>query len=621
MADISLTLAQPDRRFAALAKTASGWPVRVLVVWLVLVVLLLIVDTPAIAAARFGDPDDALRLIEVRDLLGGQGWFDLHQYRIAAPDGVPMHWSRLVDIPLAGMILVLRPLLGPAMAEMVTVVAVPLLTLLATLMLVGRLTAKFFDTETVGIACLVTGIGGPLLFQMTPMRIDHHGWQVVLALAALNGLAARDTLRGGIVIGAALAASLAISIEGLPLSVVFLGVLGLRGLIATAHLPGRIGKSDRPFAGLAAASAALALASAGIFLGTRGIGDLATHCDQISPVHLVLFGLVAAGTGVITAVAPRHWPVALGALGMIGAATLGLYLGVAPQCRGGAFVALDPLVMKFWYEGVGEGMPFWHLPLAIAVEYIGVPIVGLIAIFVLWHSATRIEERTWWRDHALVLAGALLIGAMLSRASATACGIAAMPTGVLILRWIIALRTAPALRRVLGYLGVLLVLMPPLPVVAWARVAALVQPAHSASQNVSGAYTGLPPVSRCRYRIAARALDAMPATDLFLPLDIGPDILVRTHQRVIATGHHRGAAGMFDVISAFLGSPDQARAIIARHHATMIAVCPDIAEPSNYIQDAPNGFMAQLLRGKTPNWLEPVNLAPGSHILFWRVKA
>src|SRR5689334_801391 len=29
-----------------------------------------------------GDNDNLLRLVEVRDLLAGQGWFDLHQYRM-----------------------------------------------------------------------------------------------------------------------------------------------------------------------------------------------------------------------------------------------------------------------------------------------------------------------------------------------------------------------------------------------------------------------------------------------------------------------------------------------------------------------------------------------------------
>ena len=603
----SAHLASPAPAPAASAKSGEGsWPLRVLIMWLVLVILLLAVEAPAIRIGRFGDPDDALRLMEVRDLLAGQSWFDVHQYRIAAPEGVAMHWSRLVDIPLAAMILILRPLLGAALAETVTVVAVPLLTLLAALMLVGRLTAKFFDTETVGIACLVMAIGGPLLCQMTPMRIDHHGWQVVLALAALNGLAARDALRGGIVVGASLAALLAISIEGLPITAVFLGVLALRGLLGTGA--GRFAS----FAGFASAAGGLAAASAAIFLGTRGLGDLATHCDQISPIHLALFALVAVGSGGLVVLAPQRWPLALGILGAIGAAALALYLGVAPQCKGGAFVALDPLVYKYWYEGVPEGMPFWDQPLVSAMEMIGVPLVGLLSIAILWRDAISAEHRAWWRDHAMVLIGALLIGALLARASATACAIAAVPTGALVLRCIIALRTGPPLRRVLGYCGVLLLLMPPMPVLLWGRIATL----HTGNANAASP----PKVSGCVYRKAALALNTLPPTDMFLPLDIGPDILVRTNQRVVATGHHRGAAGMHDVIAAFMGTPDEAHAIITRRHATLIAVCPDIPEPQNYKYYAPNGFMAQLLRGQTPPWLERVNLAPDSHLLFWRVK-
>ena len=571
--------------------------------WLVLVVLLLITSSQQIATVRFNDPDDALRLMEVRDLLAGQSWFDLHQYRVAAPAGVPMHWSRLVDIPLAGMILILRPLLGAALAEMVTMVAVPLLTLLAALLLVGRLAAKFFDTETAGIACLVTATATPLVLQMTPMRIDHHGWQIVLALAALNGLAARDAVRGGLVVGMALAASLAISIEGLPITAVFLGVLALRGLLSS---------DAARFSGLASASAALALTSIAVFFGTRGVGDLATHCDQISPIHMALFGVVALGCGALVAINPRRWPVAVGMLGATAVATLALYLGVAPQCRGGAFVVLDPMIKFYWYQNIAEGMPFWHSPLPAAIELVGVPLVGLFALALLWRDAATEQERNWWRDHALVLAGAMLIGAVLARASATACGIAAVPTAALVLRMIVALRTVPPLRRAAGYLALVLLLMPPLPAIAWARLTAL----RTGSKEIAG----VPTLSKCRYREAARGLNQLPVTDMFLPLDIGPDILVRTQQRAVATGHHRGAEGMKDVMTAFLATPDEAHAIITRRHATLIAVCPDTAEPGNYIYYAPNGFMAHLLHGPTPPWLEKVNVAPDSHLLFWRVK-
>jgi hypothetical protein len=258
-------------------------------------------------------------------------------------------------------------------------------------------------------------------------------------------------------------------------------------------------------------------------------------------------------------------------------------------------------------------MPFWHMPPAAAIEIVGVPLVGLLALALLWRDAKSAGERSWWLDYGLVLAGALLIGAMVARASATACGLAAVPTGALILRSIVALRSVPPARRIAGYIGVLLLLMPPLPVMAWTRLTAL--------RTGNAAASGVPVPTVCRYDVAARALNTLPATDMFLPLDIGPDILVRTHQRAVATGHHRGAAGMHDVMAAFLGSPDQARAIITRRHATLIAVCPDTAEPGNYKFYAPNGFMAQLLRGQTPRWLDRVNLAPGSHMLFWRVKS
>lgn len=589
---------------------APGWVWRVLAMWLVLVVILVAVNAPGIAAQRFGDPDDALRLVEVRDLLAGQSWFDVHQYRIAPPAGVPMHWSRLVDMPLAGSILLLRPLLGAALAETVTVVAIPLLTLLCALLLIGRLAAKFFDAETVGIACLVTGIASPLLFQMTPLRIDHHGWQIVLALAALNGLAARDAVRGGLVIGLSLAALLAISIEGLPLTVVFLGVLALRGLYpATAQ------RGER-FAALAAATVPLALGSAAIFLGTRGLGDLATHCDQISPVHGALFGFVALVTGALALVGPRGRLPALVLLGVTGAATLALFLGAAPQCKGGAFVALDPVVRKYWYEGVSEGLPFWRLPMVNAAETLIFPLVGLIAALLLWRDAGDARTRGWWRDHALVLAGAWLIGLMVARAAATACGFAAVPAAAIVLRAIVALRTVTPVRRVAGYAAIMLALLPPLPVLAWHRVQSALAPAPANGQQTAQVMQ----MSRCRYAQAARALDALPPTDLFAPLDIGPDLILRTHDSVVATGHHRGSAGMRDVIEAFIGTPDAAHAIITRRHAGLVVVCPDITEPATYVHYAPDGLMARLLKGQAPAWLEPVNLAPGSHMLFWRVR-
>ncbi|MDN5929319.1 MAG: hypothetical protein L0I29_19855, partial [Hyphomicrobiales bacterium] len=43
------------------------------------------------------DNDSLMRMVEVLDFLSGQGWYDLHQYRMGPEGGFLMHWSRFVD--------------------------------------------------------------------------------------------------------------------------------------------------------------------------------------------------------------------------------------------------------------------------------------------------------------------------------------------------------------------------------------------------------------------------------------------------------------------------------------------------------------------------------------------
>ena len=79
----------------------SDFILRAFAAWLLIAALQLLVAVPGLRAMRFPDPDDVMRLVQVRDWLGGQGWFDLTQHRVSPPQGVAMHWSRLVDLPIA----------------------------------------------------------------------------------------------------------------------------------------------------------------------------------------------------------------------------------------------------------------------------------------------------------------------------------------------------------------------------------------------------------------------------------------------------------------------------------------------------------------------------------------
>ena len=69
---------------------------------LVVIALLLAVSLPFATDYVGGDNDDTMRLVMVRDLLSGQGWFDTVQYRLGLAGGTPMHWSRPVHWRAAG---------------------------------------------------------------------------------------------------------------------------------------------------------------------------------------------------------------------------------------------------------------------------------------------------------------------------------------------------------------------------------------------------------------------------------------------------------------------------------------------------------------------------------------
>jgi hypothetical protein len=124
------------------------------------------------------DSDDAMRLVQVRDLLAGQPWYDLMQYRLGAEPGTLMHWSRLVDAPIAALIVGLRLLLGAEAAERIALTIwplIPALLLLPCATLVGqRLAGRG------GAALALASAAGavPLVRHFAPGRIDHHNVQL-----------------------------------------------------------------------------------------------------------------------------------------------------------------------------------------------------------------------------------------------------------------------------------------------------------------------------------------------------------------------------------------------------------------------------------------------------------
>ena len=587
----------PSARRLPLARTA--------LIWLLLCALLLLIGGRNILAGQFPDPDDTLRMVQLRDLLGGQGWFDTTQYRIDPPGGVPMHWSRLVDIPLALVVLALQPLLGAAAAQSTAAVVVPLLTLGCLLGLVGWIASRRFDDEVTGLACLACAIMPATVAKLQPLRIDHHGWQVVTVLLAAATLFARNPVRGARIAGLSLAAGLTISLEVLPFTAAFGGVLALSWLRDPAQ-PNRL----VPF--LTALAGGLLL----LFAATRGLAALTPWCDAIAPAHLAFFAIVAAGSWLVArAPTPPRWAL-VGLLGATGVAGLATFSALSPQCLSAPFGDLDPLVRQYWYRLVAEGLPIWQQTPREIVGAMPQLAAAALALALLCRTSQD-EARRLWVEYALLFLAACAAGLLVWRSMALAGALAAVPLGWLIARVLGRLRerAASIVPRRTARLAIVAAAAVLVGGTAWLF-------APSALARKPAAVERHPAVreSRCELRRYVPLLDRFAPVTIFAPLDIGPSLIERTHHATVATSHHRAQAAMRDVITGFMADESRARAIIARHDAGMVVVCTDLVEPQIYAADAPHGLMARLLAGQAPEWLEPVDIDAPPTLKVWRVR-
>ncbi|TIX58757.1 MAG: GtrA family protein, partial [Mesorhizobium sp.] len=96
--------------------------------------------------------------------------------------------------------------------------------------------------------------------------------------------------------------------------------------------------------------------------------------------------------------------------------------------------------------------------------------------------------------------------------------------------------------------------------------------------------------------------------------------LAYSAHRVFAGPYHRNIAGNLLALDAFLGSPADARRIVESHHVGLVAVCRGSTESQLLAETAPKGFLAGLVDGSVPEWLEPVAGTRGAPIEIYRVR-
>ena len=550
--------------------------------------------------SRFHDPDDAMRLLEVRDWLAGQSWWDVSQHRLGGGTTFAMHWSRLIDLPIAAVIGGLTPLVGAPAATSAALIAVPLLTLFFAILLAAALTLRMNAMPQVRTAILLVPISSPLLAQLQPGRIDHHGWQIVLALAATLALATRSTWRSGFLAGLALGTLITISFEGLPFAL---------AAVAVAAIVWAIDPTRRSQA--VALTATLAGWAILLQIATRGPGFWRPACDAVAPAWLAALIVAALAFAVITALPLRSRIGRLATLAVPGIASGAVAIWLAPDCvLGGPFAMLDPFVRQWWFDNVPEGLPIWRQPFNVIVPTYALPVIGMIGSVLALRRADE-ERRDAWRMTIALQGCALLLALLVLRAGGTANALAIPGAAVLATAALERARRIDAVvPRILATLGTYVLIAPSIiflaVMVLWPAQEALAGPVAA----------GIRPA--CTSGDDVGALAELPRARLFAPLDIGPELLLRTRHEAISSGYHRNNAGMHLVMAAFMGNADDARRAVAATGATYVVGCPGTSETSLYDDVAPNGLWARLERGERFDWLQPVPIR-GSPVLAWRV--
>ena len=68
------------------------------------------------------------------------------------------------------------------------------------------------------------------------------------------------------------------------------------------------------------------------------------------------------------------------------------------------------------------------------------------------------------------------------------------------------------------------------------------------------------------------------------------------------------------------GPAADARRVLAARGTQYVALCPGLNEPGEYARAAPHGLAADLLDGRAPAWLTPVDVGGDGDFRVWKVQ-
>jgi hypothetical protein len=339
------------------------------------------------------------------------------------------------------------------------------------------------------------------------------------------------------------------------------------------------------------------------------------QCDAFSTVQFVLAALAGAGLAAVTMVEPagRTRRLRFASLGVLALVLGAVVVSLFPQCLAAPYANLDPRLKELWLDHVDEAQSLFKLiaedPARVAARY-ATPLIAIVLM------ALRLGRGGWRRQDSLVgvlLVVAFVVSAWQVRGSTFSIAFAVIPLSAWIAKWRQRAEASPSRGVALRMAAVWLISVN----AVWTGAAAAASVAFEKSNtaaNDSGAD------ATCERKVSFAPLGGLPDTTVLAISNLGSPILAYTGHRVFAGPYHRNIAGNLLALDAFLGSDADARNILASQHVGLVAVCRGNAESKLLAAKAPGGFLAGLMGGSVPEWLEPVTQAGGTPVELYRVR-
>ena len=566
--------------------------------------------TPASIFARLsqGDNDDILRFLSVRSFLQGQSWFDMTQYRVLAPEGLSLHWSRYVDLMIAALVSALSLVVSSQTAEALALVFWPL-TLFAVLVLVTALNAKRVLGPEVAVVAVFSLITWPIFLEgyFAATRVDHHNVQILLLTVLIFSLAGPSaSLKSGIIGGAAAAVSLAIGLE----TALAIGLAGVILALRTAYNP----EDEAPqLLGFVCTTALLAVL---LFLGQTPANELLTpYCDELSPPFLALLGAGAVLVWVFRSLALRTQKLHLRLTLLLCIGIVGALVAVAllNHCRGGPYGNLPQSVRDIIHTRIVEARPAIEAILTgeQAVYISLVPVMAAVVFAPLaWFASRRTQTPGSSRAVAVFFAFSLLgLLGMLSQVRFVVLAAAAVPTLTGYVLHTFLMMSANRGTRAIGIVAVTLAISLTL-LFPWTQpvIASRLSLPDSSTQEQRDVWD-----KGCRSIEHLLELSQYSAGVVLAPDPIGSSLLLVTDHTIIAAPYHRSEVAMGNIEVPFTLPETEFRELVHSRHVDYVVTCRLLKKGAN------ESFFREMALGTEEIGFQRLALSEDSPLIAYRV--